>query len=127
MASAETIAKALGDRKAGGGWIARCPGHDDRTPSLSISPGDDGKILLHCHAGCDQAQVIDALRAGGLWEHRGRHYGRRSYKVRQQKDKASERDDTKRTEASLRIWQASVPATGTLTETYLHNGIGRFR
>ena len=34
--TAEAIAKALGGRKASGGWTARCPAHDDRTPSLSI-------------------------------------------------------------------------------------------
>ena len=39
--TAETIAKALGGRKAGGGWVARCPAHDDRVPSLSISDADD--------------------------------------------------------------------------------------
>jgi len=31
-------------------WTARCPAHDDRTPSLSVSVGDGGRILLHCHA-----------------------------------------------------------------------------
>jgi hypothetical protein len=36
MATAKTIAKALGGGKSGGGWTARCPAHDDRTPSLSI-------------------------------------------------------------------------------------------
>ena len=49
--TAETIAKALGGRKAGGGWMARCPAHDDRAPSLSIRDADDGKVLVHCHAG----------------------------------------------------------------------------
>ena len=62
MATAETIAKALGGRKAGGGWTARCPAHDDRTPSLSIRDADDGKVLVRCHAGCDQERVIAALR-----------------------------------------------------------------
>ena len=52
--NAETIAKALGGRKAGGGWMARCPAHDDREPSLSIRDADDGKVLVRCHAGCDQ-------------------------------------------------------------------------
>ena len=42
MASAETIAKGLGGRKAGGGWMARCPAHDDREPSLSMRDADDG-------------------------------------------------------------------------------------
>ena len=66
--TAETIAKALGGRKAGGGWMARCPAHDDRTPSLSIRDADDGKVLVRCHAGCDQERVIAALRARGLWD-----------------------------------------------------------
>ena len=65
--TAETIAKALGGRKAGGGWTARCPAHDDRTPSLSIRDADDGKVLVRCHAGCDQERVIAALRSRGLW------------------------------------------------------------
>ncbi|MGH8646770.1 MAG: hypothetical protein ACREX4_20845 [Gammaproteobacteria bacterium] len=60
---AETIARALSGRKVGGGWMARCPAHDDHNPSLSIHDGDDGKVLVRCHAGCDQVRVIDVLRA----------------------------------------------------------------
>jgi hypothetical protein len=45
---------------------ARCPAHDDRTPSLTIRDGDDS-ILLCCHAGCDRAAIIAALKAQGLW------------------------------------------------------------
>lgn len=56
-----TIAKALGGRKAGAAWMARCPAHDDREPSLSIADGDDGKVLVRCHAGCEQHRVIAAL------------------------------------------------------------------
>jgi len=52
---AKTIAMALGGRKAGGSWMARCPAHDDREPSLSIRDADDSKVLVHCHAGCDHA------------------------------------------------------------------------
>jgi uncharacterized protein (DUF927 family) len=40
--------------------MARCPGHDDRSASLSVSEGD-GKILVHCHAGCSTEAVLDAL------------------------------------------------------------------
>ena len=69
--NAETLAKALGGRKAGGGWTARCPAHDDRTPSLSIRDGDDGKVLIRCHAGCDQEQVIATLWSRGLWTENG--------------------------------------------------------
>ncbi len=39
-------------------WSARCPSHDDRVNSLSISEGTDGKILLHCHAGCDTESIL---------------------------------------------------------------------
>jgi hypothetical protein len=44
-----------------GRYIARCPAHDDRTPSLSIREMDDGTILLHCFAGCDVAAVVGSL------------------------------------------------------------------
>lgn len=44
-----------------GTWIARCPAHDDRSPSLSIATGDDGKVLLHCFAGCGAADVVEAV------------------------------------------------------------------
>jgi putative DNA primase/helicase len=69
--NAETIAKALGGRKAGGAWMARCPAHDDRTPSLSIRDADDNKVLVRCHAGCNQERVIAALRGRGLWAENG--------------------------------------------------------
>ena len=64
--TAENIAKPFGGRKAGGDWTAHCPAHDDETPSLSILSADDGKVLVRCHAGCDQKQVIAALRSRGL-------------------------------------------------------------
>ena len=44
-----------------GTWLARCPAHDDRSPSLSIATGDDGKVLLHCFAGCGAADVVEAI------------------------------------------------------------------
>ena len=66
--AAETIAETLVGRKVGSGWMARCPAHDDREPSLSISISGAGKGLVRSHAGCDQRQVIAALRARGLWD-----------------------------------------------------------
>ncbi len=46
-----------GDRS----WMACCPAHEDRTPSLSISAGDDGRVLLNCFAGCGVEAVLAAL------------------------------------------------------------------
>jgi putative DNA primase/helicase len=57
-------------RKSGAGWNCRCPAHDDRNPSLSIHAGDDGRVLMHCHAGCTIDAVCGAigLRASDLFE-----------------------------------------------------------
>lgn len=51
-------------RKNGTGWKGLCPAHADRNPSLSIRGGDNGGIVLHCHAGCEQAAVVAALGIG---------------------------------------------------------------
>ena len=50
-----------GLKRSGDGWVARCPTHEDRNPSLSLKVTDDGKILVHCHAGCDQLALLAAL------------------------------------------------------------------
>jgi hypothetical protein len=48
-------------RQNGSGWSARCPAHDDRHPSLSLSEGRDDSAVLHCHTGCSQDAVVAAL------------------------------------------------------------------
>lgn len=67
--TAADIARKLHGRKSGAGWIARCPAHDDHNPSLSLRDAND-KILAHCHAGCEQNSVVDALQSLGLWPER---------------------------------------------------------
>lgn len=64
---AQAIASALGGaRKSGVGWLARCCCHDDGDPSLSLSVGDDGRLLLYCFAGCNGVDILRELRARGL-------------------------------------------------------------
>ena len=67
MIPAREIVHALGVRRSGKGWLAKCPAHKDKHPSLSIDEGSDGKALVKCRAGCSQDDVIDALRGRGLW------------------------------------------------------------
>ena len=47
--------------KNGAGYISQCPVHDDRKASFSIGEGDDGRALLHCHAGCAPEEIVAAL------------------------------------------------------------------
>lgn len=65
--SAADVAGCLrgGRRRESGAWIACCPAHHDARPSLSIRD-ENGKVLVHCHAGCDQKDVLNALEAKGI-------------------------------------------------------------
>ena len=42
-------------------WVAKCPAHDDRTPSLSIRETSDGRLLVHCFGGCPVDAVLSAV------------------------------------------------------------------
>jgi putative DNA primase/helicase len=58
---ADLLAKLKQSKKSRDGWTAQCPAHDDNNASLSIGSGDDGRILLHCHAGCSFGSITAAL------------------------------------------------------------------
>ena len=42
-------------------WIARCPAHDDKSPSLAIRELDDGRILIKCFAECSTYEIVSAV------------------------------------------------------------------
>ena len=69
--TAETLAHALEARRVGSYWMANCPVHEidgrAHNPSLSITE-QAGKVLVKCHGGCVQRDVVDALKSRGLWE-----------------------------------------------------------
>jgi len=62
-------------KKSGSGYEACCPGprhkNADKNPSLSIGLGQDGRVLLNCHAGCDVDEVLSSLNMtmSDLFEH----------------------------------------------------------
>lgn len=82
--TAEAVARALAcdkprcgcGRHHGKEWSGHCPAHADDKPSLSISENGN-RVLVHCHAGCDQDAVVGALKERGLWPDSSRHDGRR--------------------------------------------------
>jgi len=42
-------------------WVAGCPAHDDKHPSLAIKLTDDGKILIKCWSGCGIDDICDSI------------------------------------------------------------------
>jgi hypothetical protein len=99
--------------------MAPCPAHDDRNPSLSICDADDGKVLVHCHAGCDQERVIAKLRSRGLWPGNGKRLFTRLAPSSVDKKTEADRDNAKRTAAADAIWRAARSPDGTLVDPYL--------
>ena len=66
MTPTERILNALTEsgneaKRNGSGWHACCPAHEDRSPSLSVNEGDDGRALVRCHAGCTVEAVCAAV------------------------------------------------------------------
>lgn len=55
------LPKLEGIRHSGSGYTAKCPAHDDGRASLSVGPGKDHPVVVHCHAGCDRDAVLDAV------------------------------------------------------------------
>ncbi|MBI5093854.1 MAG: AAA family ATPase, partial [Candidatus Hydrogenedentes bacterium] len=79
--------KAVGSEK----WMALCPAHADKNPSLSVSTGEDGKTVLKCFAGCETQAIVEALglrmsdlfpdapRTNGNGYHENRHEPKTEY------------------------------------------------
>jgi hypothetical protein len=110
----DILSHLRGLRRSGGGWQAFCPAHsDDKTPSLSIREGKNGKVLLHCFggAGCSYRQIVEAL---GLAPQTAPMPVLHSTvkPVRQP-------DDRSRVEAARHIWREARPLPGTPAQRYL--------
>ncbi|HZZ23033.1 MAG TPA: hypothetical protein VFE60_10870 [Roseiarcus sp.] len=112
---AETIARALDGRQRGAGWTCRCPAHDDHDPSLRITERD-GKVLVKCWSGCEQSDVIDALKRRNLWN------GKATWGRPKKKDPGAESDKPR---DPMKPWRNAVPfVRGSVADLYLrHRGI----
>jgi len=47
--------------ESGSGWMARCPAHNDRDPSLWVNEGDEVDVVVHCFASCSKDEVARSL------------------------------------------------------------------
>jgi putative DNA primase/helicase len=115
---ADRIGLALNGRRNGNGWLVSCPvlshgnGRGDRNPSLSVSDGDDGRLLLKCFAGCGFNDIMDELRGRGL-------LGRECSVVSRFTPRPVPRIKPEPDKIALEIWQQAEPIYGTIAEEYL--------
>ena len=62
MSATDLIAKL--DRvkeKRSGNWVACCPAHKDKHPSMTIAELSDGRVLVHCFAGCSVEEILNSV------------------------------------------------------------------
>lgn len=112
--TAEYIARQLKkSSRCGAGWIACCPAHDDKTPSLSLRDEGD-RVLWHCHADCPQDEVGRALKRLGLLEGTNDNSSPPGHS---RKPEAME--DTRRADMAMKVLAECTPAAKSITQTYL--------
>lgn len=117
---AREITIGLGGQWRSGKGTAKCPAHDDRNPSLSISETRDGRALVYCFTGCSQIAVIDALRARGLWDGEAKgDPGYPGFLTTKHDGQVFMRDARDRLEFARTLWDKAVPARDTIVDTYL--------
>ncbi len=117
---ASEIIHALNGRNG----VCRCPVHDDKAPSLSITDGEDGDVIVHCFSGCDYRDIKDELRHRGLlpdWQLSEVDPERQARidSERRQRDAETREKDRRRLKWCRSIWGESQEATETPVATYL--------
>jgi hypothetical protein len=118
MTGAQRLTRVLGGRWYGRYGLAYCPAHPNtKTPALSLRDGDDGKLLVYCHTGCDGANVLAALRARGLLE--GRSNWKPDPREIERRKADEDADLRRRIDQASRCWTEARPIVGTLAERYL--------
>ena len=112
-AGGREIVERLGGEWQRSGGLCRCPAHDDRTPSLSVRPGER-RLLLHCFAGCETRKVLRALGALQLLGS-GPELGSSEAPPSPADPGAGHRG------AAERLWAAALPVRGSPAEAYLRS------
>ena len=108
---ARLICETRGGKWSGAKGMARCPAHDDRTPSLGVTLGRTA-ILFHCFAGCSQASVLDALSRDGV-------ASQNLFSAEAEASPTTFPSDRKPSAGALRIWRESDRLIDSPAKTYL--------
>ena len=112
-AQGREIVERLGGEWQRSGGMCRCPAHDDRTPSLSVRVGEK-RLLFHCFAGCECANVIRALSALRLL--------RPGVRAGSTGTASTPADPGRRNRgAAARVWAAARPIGRSPAEAYLRS------
>jgi hypothetical protein len=118
---AERITRALKGRWHGRYGSACCPAHaNTNTPALSLSDGDNGRLLIRCFAGCRFPAVLNALQGLGIVDRCGAlsPLGPSSSTDILHRREDEEFNAVKRASQALRLWKEAAPISGTLAEAY---------
>lgn len=131
---ARAITAALGGRWFGEKGLARCPTHNDRSPSLSVRDGDDGAIWFTCFAGCTRRDIAAELRRRGLLDalparkqkptivNRAHPLSDRALRLGRYAERESARDRNRRLERACRL---DLILEGTAAETIKEFNYGK--
>lgn len=119
MQNAQSLTMPLGGRWYGRYGTACCPAHPNtRAPALSLADGAKGRLLARCFAGCSFAAVLDALKGLGLVEGPGTYIPLSADDLAHIRH-AEEAQAAKQEAHAFACWRETLPAHGTLAETYL--------
>ncbi len=125
MTTAAEIVSGLGGKWRAPTAMVRCPAHDDRSPSMRVTHGRDGRPMVYCCAGCSGDAIRDALRSRGLWpkDDEGFHDPAAPTYLTTKPDGLGA-DDRHRRKAARQIWEAAIPLSRTPGERYFRQARG---
>ena len=119
MKDAQRITAKLQGHWHGHYGVCLCPAHaNTRSPALSVTDGEDGRLMVYCHAGCDGRAVLDAFRGLGLIEGRGSYTSPSPADlahIRVAEDEQAAKQETR----ARNVWRETLPICGTIAENYL--------
>jgi putative DNA primase/helicase len=108
------LARKLGLRRSGAGFRGPCPVHGGTKSPFALRSGVGGKLLVHCHAGCDPADILGALRRKQILPQE--IAARPRAKTPEPPRDRSPRDWSS---GAQMLWDRGTPIAGTAVERYL--------